>query len=120
MASNYTPNDNWTPVSGFDADQLANYGAYETTNSRNPVAHIGFARLQTIAMQDAAEAQKAAAAAAKRAADAAVETADAAKATAKSTADSAWWLMWSAVALFITAAATILIPIIAAGWHTDP
>lgn len=106
------PNPHWTDVGRMDIDELANYGAYESTNIRNPVAHIAFVRLQTIELRKAAEAQIAAAADQRLAAQAAERAAIATAATAKSTADSAWWLMWSVIVLVISSAANAIIQLI--------
>jgi hypothetical protein len=67
---------------------------------------IGFQRLQTKAMQAAADAQIGAATDQKRAAEAAVRAAKAAEDTAAYTKNTARWMMWSDIVLAVSSVLT--------------
>ncbi len=81
----------WLNVRDLDVDALAELGSSTEGIQQKQAVGVAFQRLQTKAMQDAAEAQIGAASDQQRAAEAAIRAAKAAEETAKYTRDSSRW-----------------------------
>jgi hypothetical protein len=101
-------NPNWDQVKGMDIDDLGAWGAVDQNSDRANSARVGFLRLQTKAMQDAAAAQIDASSIQKAAAEAAIRAANATEETAKYTQASAKWMKWSVIVLAVASIANLL------------
>ncbi len=92
----------WLNVRDLDVDALAELGSSTEGIQQKQAVGVAFQRLQTKAMQDAAEAQIGAASDQQRAAEAAIRAAKAAEETAKYTRDSSRWMMWAVIISALT------------------
>jgi hypothetical protein len=102
----------WLQVKSLGVDRLADKGAVDPNPQVVQAVGVAFQRLQTKAMQDAANAQIAAASDQKSAAEAAVRAAKAAEDTAEYTKNTAWWMMWSVFVLAGTSVATLIVTVV--------
>ena len=102
-------NQTWQNVRDLDIDDLAEVGSVDANSFMVQAVGVAFQRLQTKAMQEAAEAQVRAAAHQKLTAEAAVRAAKAAEDTAEFTANAAFWMMLSVFVLAGTSVMTLIL-----------